>query len=150
MMKNLKRWHLFLLGNMILGLTLPISLLFYDRLYRSGTLPANEDSISIPIAYNMIFAAGFWPVLNMLIWFGTRKFNGMGPMFKWTFNTRKEWIVNILTILFIGINLLSFYDDVREPILAFEWFLYDGLWIYFWLCLRAVSLHEAAGSEVRV
>lgn len=135
-----KRWQVFVLGNIALLLVVPFSMTYYDRLLASGTLPSDGDSISIPIGMNTMGTIFFLPVLNIIIWFATKNYVGSSNLFKWSFENLKQWMTNIITILMICFFLLCLYADITYPVPAFEWVLFDVLWIYFVMNLRAAIL----------
>ncbi len=128
-------------------LEFPISATYYfEAVGRSGTLPADGDTIIIPIAGSYFIALLVAPLVLITTYFGTRRYNVELKMLTWRSDRPvRTWIASVVFGVICLLAIASCADSLRLALAApYELYWIPGnlIWFTWAFWLRAAYVEQ--------
>lgn len=135
---------------LLLGFPL-VSFYYWGGVLRSGTLPADADSVMIPAMGSIGLAIFASPVIVGITWLCARRYN---PATRWTaWRADRPWRSRLVSIGFCGFAamllalLIAGGAGPLEPY-EYSWIAYGALWLPWLLGLRAALIEQRGADEL--
>ena len=140
-----RAWPLWCLtGLLIVGFP-ALNFVYWPLVLRSGALPADGDSIAIPMFTGVVVATVASPFVVGAAWLSLRRYNALTRFASW--RSDRPYRSIIATVVFGGAAVWIAADLARGwsrdlPPYEYLWAVYGGLLVLWLLGLRAAFIEQ--------